>query len=118
DGGSDAFGGSRPPAEAKPSPQVFDGGVHIVIGDAMAETCAALLRSEGCTVITIDGEAARSPGLSGLLRTYAGRGGGVSSVLDVCRPTAGTDVRSLLRTQFAVAQAAGGLLCPQGKGAF
>ena len=113
DGGSEAFGGSRPPAEALVQKGAPEGGLHVVIGDVMAENCAALLRAEGLSVVVI----ADGSDLPAQLRSHA-QGEGLASVLDVrALPRDGTAV-SLLRAQFAVAQAAGEILCAQGGGAY
>lgn len=120
DGGSQAFGGSRPPVEAASADFTHSAsGMVAVLGGEVAEACAALLCTVEHPALHLPMRDGCDPdGLSRSLHDIAAASGGLLAVIDTSEPRSGAGAAQAVTDRFLAAKAVGGVLCAQRHGAY
>jgi NAD(P)-dependent dehydrogenase (short-subunit alcohol dehydrogenase family) len=120
DGGSNAFGGSKPPEKAEATTKYPPAsGAIVVIGDHLAETCVALLRGEFDNVVRLPGNAVADEAvLQEALKAHAARHGRIAAVIDTGGGAPANGLMTALGERFRIGHAVGRVLCDQMSGSF
>ncbi|BCH21087.1 SDR family NAD(P)-dependent oxidoreductase [Mesorhizobium sp. L-8-3] len=121
DGGSQAFGGSRPPAAVEVAAVApAEAATTIVIGDGFGETCAGTFWNDDARVVWLPSDVATDGlVLRSALDEQLRRHGGIAAIVDASGAPAGeAGLLPALTRRFEVARAAGHVLCGQRYGAF
>lgn len=125
DGGTNVYaGGKLPPSRQKengghPQHKHATQGVYVVLGDAVAQTCEALMRADDLNIVHMPSPMAEDPdAFYERLSAIACQHGGLHGFIDAADVPAATTTARQLSRRFLIAQAAGKVLCAQGFGAY